>query len=414
METQLQAVTERQHTVAQVAGIAVEHIAQVRLDIAKMLDNGLLIDIDLHGFSCLKTGVSWEELGINLEDDRRMRMSTGMKFLAPAHYVKRLTSLEVRFRQCLDKYGAYIAVFRPWRWLPFSAYSQWQSDWQALVAELQAFKIALINDYESCVDENRRYFEQVARAAWRAYQAPYQGQAVVVTAGRAFATYPQFEDFIITAALSKMPTVDFIQHGIYPDYKTGYMVTSPEIQHQYALAEAAQAAAAKLAAEAQGAWQQERAQAQALTEKQLTLTAQAAAVRQAELEHARAQLSQMTSPIAEMTAQFRNRIYDAVVAAAKSMQKNGNLRGKTAEMLAGLSGLYKTLASVTNDTELETALAGLDSALLRIPAEDSTGKYNLAAVATALDSLVALTQETAHTLERASVQETRAGLLELD
>lgn len=221
----IQAIEERKQKVAEAAGIDLNKVAQVRLDIQKMLESGLLIDIDLHGFSCLRVGVSWEELGIRLDDKRRDRMSTGTKYLAPAVYVKKLTSLEVRFRQCLDRFSSDVTVFRPWRWLPFSAYDEWKEAWEALKVELEALKAEIVTNYDNIQDENRRYFEGVARRAWKAYQAPYDGEAVVVTEDGVFGDYQTFEDFIVDSALAKMPAIEFVKHGIYPDYKTGYAVT---------------------------------------------------------------------------------------------------------------------------------------------------------------------------------------------
>lgn len=409
----METVEERKANVAQVAGVDLDKVAQVRLDIGKMLDAGLLIDIDLHGFSCLKAGVSWEELGIGDGDDRKARMSTGVKYLAPAEVVKKLTSLEVRFRQCLDKYSFDVEGFKPWRWLPFTAYESWRQDWQALNADLNALKAEIIAAYENITDENRRYFEQVAGRAWKSYQSQYVGEIVVQVNGRVFETYEAFENYIVTAALAKMPKVEFIAEGIYGDYKTGYLVTPPEIAAHYARLEAASAEAAKLNAEAQLLWQKEREKDLELTARQLELKAKADAVRQAELEHTRQQLQQITSPLQEVVLQFRTKIYESVVSAAKSIQKSGGLRGKTAEMLKGLQSLYNTLAAATDDTELETALASLQNALDKTPV-DGNGKYDVAAVEQALAEVTALTEDASYQLARQSLQSSRAAFLELE
>ena len=407
------AIENRKFNVAMAAGVDLDRVKQVRLDIGKLLDAGLLIDIDLHGFSCLKTGVSWEELGINGGDERRSRLTTGTKYLAPAEYVKRLTSLEVRFRQALDKYSFDVDGFKPWRWLPFTAYDEWRHEWESLKAELAEFKHDLAAAWDNILDENRRYFEGVAKTAWRAYQAPYDGQAAVVAGGYAFETYAAFEVFIVESALARMPRLEFIENCIFPDYKTGYMITPPEIMTLYAQQEAARAEADKLAAEAQAEWQAVQRTGLELSAREMEIKAKATAVRQAELEHTRKQLAELTSPLAEITAKFRARIYESVVGAAQSLQKNGNLRGKTAEMLAGLQTLYHTLASATNDTQLEDALAAVQDALDKAPAPGQ-GKYDLEAVESALAGVIALTQDAAESLKRNAVQTTRAGMLELD
>jgi len=166
----IQAIEQRKRDVALVAGVDLEKVKQVRLDIAKLLQTGLLLDVDLHGFSCLRAGVTWEELGIRTGDNRRDRMSTGVKYLAPAKYVKRLVSLDVRFRACLDRFSSDVVILRPWRWLPFTAYNDWLEAWKALIVELEDLKAEIIAAYDNIQDENRRYFEGVALRAWKAYQ----------------------------------------------------------------------------------------------------------------------------------------------------------------------------------------------------------------------------------------------------
>lgn len=408
----LNVIEGRKEKVAHEAGIDLDKVQQVRLDIAKMLDAGLLIDIDLHGFSCLKAGVSWAELGIGDDDDRKARMSAGVKYLAPAEFVKRLTSLEVRYRQCLDRYSFDVDGFKPWRWLPFTAYAEWKADWQALAIDLAALKAEIVAAYDNIQDENRRYFEGVARQAWKSYTGQYGADVVVQVNGRLFQTFLQFEEYVVSAALAKMPRIEFISDGIYADYKTGYLTIPQEVSTYYAQLEAAQAQAAKLNAEAALLWQQERAQDIQLTARQMELKAQAEAVKQAELEHARQQLSQITSPLQEVTLQFRTKIYESVVAAAKSIGKSGQLRGKTAEMLKGLQALYQTIAAATNDTELETALASLQTALDKTPV-DGESKYDLGAVSAALADVTSLTEAASYELARKSVQNSRAAFLEL-
>lgn len=181
----------------------------------------------------------------------------------------------------------------------------------------------------------------------------------------------------------------------------------------YAEQEKARAEKSEAEAKARLAWQAEREKDLTLTERQLEARAKAEAVKQAELEHARQQLSQAVSPLQEVVNQFRARIYESVVNAAKSIQKNGHLRGKTADMLSGLKGLYQTLAAVTEDADLETALATLDNALGKAPSNGNS-KYNLDAVESALAGLTTLTQDAAEQAARQAVQVTRAKFLEFD
>lgn len=410
MET-IKGVEQRKSDIAQAAGVDLDKVSQVRFDISRMLDNGILVDIDLHGFSCLKSGVRWEELGIPADDDRRNRMSAGVKYLAPAEFVKRLQSLETRYRQCLDRYSFDATSFKPWRWLPFTAYDEWKAEWVALNADLESLKADFVANYDAIKADNTAYFTGVARRAWESYNL-HGGDAIEVKS-RIFSAYADFEKYIVEQALAGLPTAEQFQYGVYAEYHTGYLVTPPELRTLRSLEEAAQANASAADAAARLAWQAEREKDIELTEKQIQARVKAEAVRQAEIEHARQQLAQITSPLGEIVTQFRSRIYECVVSAAESIRKNGHLRGKTAEMLSGLSALYNTLASSTGDSELETALISLDAALGAVNIEGK-GKYNLESVETALRAVTEITEAASEDAARQGVAKfTRAGALEL-
>jgi len=403
----------RKEEVSRVTGIGEDRITEVRLDMGKLLEEGLLVDADLHGFSCLRAGVSFEELGIAGKDKRRERITAGTKRLAPPKYVRKMTSLEVRLRQCLDKYSFDVQGFKPWRWMPFTAYQEWQADTARIVAELRALIAEIIENYDAIQDENRQYFSQIARRAWQAYQLPYDGEAVVVAGGRAFEDYQVFEDYIVDNALAKMPTIEFLQSDVYFDYKTGYLFTSPEVVTAMARQDQAQAEASKAEAEARLAWQDEREKDLELTEKQLRQRTIADAVREAEREHILDQVQKTISPLDEVMQQFRARIYESVVKAAKSIENNSHLRGRTATALTGLASLYKTLTSATNDHELETALDALRAAVEKAPAE-ANGSHDIAAVEAALEAVTQITETEADKVHRVSLQTSVAGFLELD
>ncbi len=405
-------MNERGIKAAQVAGVETARMRQVRLDIGKMLDAGLLIDVDLHGFSALKASVSWAELGIADDDERRQRMGTGVKFLAPAQYVKALNSLETRFRQSLDRFGYDMDGFKPWRWMAFDDYAEWQAQWKVLCSALTDLRLDIIVHYDEIVAENRAYFQGVARRAWQNIRAQITTGAVAQIGGRVYANYEDFEERIVTTALAKLPSVEFLHTGIFADYKTGYLVTPPEVLSYYSQLNAAQYQESAAEAQARQEWLAARDQEMALDEKRMTQRARAEAVKQAELEHARQQLASIKSPVQEVMEQFRARIYEKVVKATAALSGNHGLPAKTATMLKGLGTLYQTLAAVTEDNELETALASLQNALDKIPAEGE-GKYDIGAVAAALTGVMRLTEDAAHSAARASVQESRASVLEL-
>jgi len=403
--------------VAEITGQNSDNIAAVQLDISRMLELGLLVDVDLHNFSILKAGVSWAELGINQKDERRSRMRTGTKYLAPAKYVKKLQTLEVRLRQCLDKYAYNVTGFRPWRWVPFTAYESWQADWNDLLKELDALKKLILAHYEDIQAENREYFVEVAKKAWRALQAGRDGydEAVVVIKGKAFEDYYAFEDYIVLSALERMPTPADI-YAISADYHTGYLVAPPEALAAKALKDKAQAEAnllsaqaSKEAAEAQLLWDKERELDASVTAQEIKLRA----MREAELEHAREQLEKTISPFTEVVQQFRDRIYADVVSISDSIARNGTLVGKVAGKARKLREVYDLLGAATGDTELRDAIDSLHNALDRVPPAAADSKYDIGAVNEALANIAKVAQEDAHEVRRNVAHESWAGLLEL-
>ncbi len=403
-------IDARLASVAEVTGEDAGNIQQVRMDISKLLDQGLLIDIDLHGFSMLKASTSWEELGIRSDDKRRNRISRGQKNLAPTHYVNRLQSLDTRFRQVLDKYSFKVTGFLPWRWLPLTAYTEWKKEHDELKVQLEAIKAEILAHWEEIEAENEEYFQAVARRAWKSYNTPDDESVVRTPDGKVLAGYDAFEAHIVDAALAKMPTKGEIRTGIWADYRTGFLITPPEAQALQAQAEEAYARASKAQAEAHLAWQIERERGAEISEREWTQRARLQAIREAELEHARQQLQAITNPLDEVMESFRAQIYGAVISIAQSIQKNGHLRGKVAQQARGLKDLYELLASATNDTELETALQSLQNALDKSSPDGK--KYDIGAVEHELAKITEMTQDAARDVERRSEAQTRAAYLE--
>lgn len=394
---------ERRKQVADLTGK--EDLTAVQLEVGKLLDSGLLIDLDLHGFSMLSASVSWEELGMNPNDARRQRTSRGRKALVPKQYDK-LASIEVRLRKNLNDHTFSVTGFLPWRWLPFSAYDAWKERHEQILAELEALKAQIIAHLDEFIDDNVAYFTRVARRAWFSYHAPDDKAVIKTASGRYFEGYDAFETFIIESALEQMPLPDEIEYGIYAEYHTGYLIAPPEVYAMQAAQEAAWAEADKARAEADLARQAER-------EKRLELdtrSAQIAAVKRAEYERAKEQLAALTSPIEEVTEQFRAQIFEAVTKAAESIQSLGHIHGKTAEKLVSLKSLYETLAGVTDDAELTAALDKLTTAMQAPGAGEA--KYNLGAVETAIQAVVDVTQDAAYELQRKAETKTRSRFLE--
>ena len=109
-------IKDKKAALAERAGVAEENVGAVRLQLQKLQQEGVLVDVDFHGGHVFTTRATYQVLGIPHGDVRRQRIRAGSKTLIPVKYLKRLRSLETRFRQGLDKYGFQIGAFGDFFW----------------------------------------------------------------------------------------------------------------------------------------------------------------------------------------------------------------------------------------------------------------------------------------------------------
>jgi hypothetical protein len=87
MQTDILTRDERKLQIA--AAVGTDHVAEVSLDIRRMRELGVLVDVDVHGTSMFTARATWNELGIPEEDTRRKRLKRGTKDLIPKVYIGR-------------------------------------------------------------------------------------------------------------------------------------------------------------------------------------------------------------------------------------------------------------------------------------------------------------------------------------
>jgi len=122
-------IQDKKAALAQKAGVAPKEVGAVRLQLQKLQTEGVLVDVDFDGATCtcpwmtphfvapvwgqngarhtkwfldkctFTTRATYQELGIPHGDVRRQRIRAGNKDVIPTLYLKKLRSLEIRFRQ---------------------------------------------------------------------------------------------------------------------------------------------------------------------------------------------------------------------------------------------------------------------------------------------------------------------------
>jgi len=370
--------------------------------------------------------------------------------------------LATQFRQTLDKFAPYtIEGYKPYRLLLYTAYDAWKEEWDMRQAQLAALKIELVNHLDEFRDLAASEWGGIARESWQAIRARRQADRIdqrytelraqysnvadddlhnmaraqvqaepdddfaIVTPQGTFDTIEGFTDHVVARGLARFPTAESVQTGLYADYRTAVLITGADVaeerlRQEEALADvriererATTTATEERARRAQIRLDLEQAEGEIRTQE-AERQARVEAIREAEREHARQQLATMRSPLDEIFAQFRARIYQDVLEIRQSILKNGRVRGKVAQRCRTLLNTYNLLGSATGDDELEEALKALRDTLDQDPeAEKAASRYDTVAVETALRDLTDLTHEQAQQVAEWAGGRTRASFLEI-
>lgn len=328
-----------------------DSVATYRMQLGMLRDLGILVDIDVRGFSMFTRAATKAEWGIADADERSPRLKGGQKLLIPVQYIKRLRTLETRFRQVLDKYSSEVSGFKPYRWLPFTAYDKFRAQWTELEADLAMVKRDLLKNYDSFVDSLAEDFAAMARRSWKSIKA--QKYDSVTVNGKVFNDQDAFVDYVVNNAIAKMPSKATIEAGIGVDYRTAILANDSDVQAELLAEDEARANR-----EAIRATEREAARNELIRDQEAQ--AKLAAMQQAELERAREQIAAMGSPFDEVVNISRRRMAESATTMLESIQKNGFVRGKIASQAAGLIEFFD-LMSVVGDDNLRNKLVSLKS-----------------------------------------------------
>ena len=395
MNTTESTIQARKEEAAARLGVDVSQVDSHKLQLREMRENGLLLDMDVHGISMAQCKVTFAELGIGAADVRTSRMRTGHKDLFPENS-KKLRSLEARARANLTAHSFRIAQFGGWSWMPWTAYDEFKAKHDEIVADLEEAKAEILARYDEVYEENLAYFQMVADKAWCAHLSGYgpdEEVMVLIHKGPVFARKDKelFVDYIVQQALSKMPLREEIVNGIRIAYRTSILYGEAELLEE----EAVKA-------------QAEKAEAQTVLSSQ---AAKIEAIKQAELEHARAQLSQMGSPLTAALDQLQASIYDAPTQLLEGLQKNDGFKGRASEKAAGLLSYWKKLnGGLLQDKELEAVLGTLDGQV-RAYGRQAQDTRDVGQIIATLNQVAALSSEEARKIR--NVGPSRASALEI-
>jgi hypothetical protein len=247
--------------------------------------------------------------------------------------------------------------------MPFTAHEQFVKSWKTLVADFYDVKAEIIANRDSYVDEVADEYARIASASWASIKAQGYKWAVVDKKSMDRET---FINYIVEKAVSLVPTEDMIEAKLQADYVTGLVygqedsamdeARAAQIREQVSLSRELSAVEVSLAHEKARAeaWNIQAAQ----REREIKLEA----MLQVEAEHAREQLTAVTSPFAEIFKALRSQMAEDAASILESVKKNGFVRGKVAERGRGMLELFDLMCT-HDDMELRSKLVALREAL---------------------------------------------------
>jgi hypothetical protein len=388
-----------------VTGIDESRIAVQKIELAKMRDSGLLVNLDVHGISLFSIRTAFSELGIGNDDVRTSRMHAGAKDLFPA-YSRKFRSLEARARQNFADYTFKVAALGDYFWLPFTAYDSFQERHAEIVAEWETTKEHLLAAYDQIVQDNIVFFSAAAERAWRGLLSQYPDGKVMIVVDKmeAFShdEKDRFVEYIVSKAMARTPTPADISLGVWLDYRTAILYTEREVMEELAAEEIAKAEIAK--AQRSVSW---------LDLEKAEKAARIESIRQAELEHARQQLASMGSPLQEALDALKANVYSAVKTLLGGLKTNDGFKGRASSKAAELYSYWQRLnGGLLQDAELDSALKTLESSMKAYQSSEGEGrKAHVGEIISQLSEIATLTVQSAETVRRGA---DRAAHLDLD
>lgn len=415
----------RQH--AALLGEDADRVRTVRLDLDALLTLGTLVDVDVRGLSLFTAQSTWEDLGITESDVRRERFSRPMIYLLPKKVLRKFNTLGARARNNLANHSFDVTGFRPWRWIPFTAYRKWRKLHRKLTGEWDAARQTHIQGvYGDLLEALERDLREVAAETYATLAAgigstPLAATIALRTAGdeppRNESTIDGLPDQgtftgrFVNRLMVRFPTRQAIEANLRLDYSTAALINPAMVEAELAARDqvrrAREAESEVHRREQQLVWERADAEGVELQARQEAATYQIRMhemeeqqrrdqleeMRKAEMEHYREQLQEMTSPMRAVFNQLRAQVYDDAQAVAASLRKHGTLIGASSRRARNMCQTFRLLDAL-DDQELNGLIAQIEGQL-----EERAPERDLEEIEAVMNDVVDLTHEAAVELE---------------
>lgn len=359
--------------VADLIGEEESKIEEFEIDAARLMERGVLVDVDVRGASMFTTMASYEDLGLPATALIHERINRGSKNLIPKVYLRRIASLSVRLHKTLERHSVSLSVFHPYRYVPYTAWTAFRQEWERLSYDWDVLRAEILENYEMFYDQAAAQFQEIARDAWRALVARYARQ------GKDYAVDENiFVDRVTAAALSAFPTRERIASGFIVGYRVA--ILRPAFTTTFATID-------------------------------LDVGDDEALHVQREARRlARRQMAALGSPLRELFDKVRTVIYEDARELADGLRKHGRLVGRMAERAENLTKIFRLL-NAHGDLELEEAIVQLEAIVAT--RKHAGGGVDAAALESVLGEIVNLTHASVAAERERTELARRAAAIEL-
>ena len=394
----LETASEVKQEAAERTGQSQDTIGSMLFQLRTLRENGVLIDITVGGTTLFSRRASLAELGIPRKSMRGENITAGSRFMGPRKFVNRQASMAERLRSLGKRYGQEVTGFKPYVYIYWKVYDEYKEKWDALIAQFYQMKQEAIDNLALWREEYLDTCREMAAEAWEAMMT--NGAAALILhlpheRTKTFEDQEAFTEWIVGRGAAAFPSANRVDHMMHADYQTAVLLSDADITAEKARDAQEHAALGQARAD------QVEAHARSVEATQDELVAKSEgqlkmdAIHQAELEHAREQLTQIVSPFEEMFANLRSQVYADAQEIAASIRKNGFLNPQVGKRIENLIRLFK-MKDATNDHRLTGLLESVQTWAQGTPKQ--TGKAGKVKAADET-SLIQLTQALADVVE---------------
>lgn len=359
------------------------------LELERLKTLGLLVDLQITGTSMFTRAAQFTELGA-VNELIKSRYSGLRKLAIPESYIKRRKSIEAKMRINLERHAFQITGLYPYQWIPFTAYKSWKEKQILLELEDAELKAEIIECLPSFRESLKDEFRDMAESAWKSIIG--QGYEGVSYRGKKLFSQADFVYEIIQSGMDSFPNESAIEKSMKSGYITAFLNTESDLEKDRLEADRLRRLNETEKMELSEEQHQSAIRAEA---RRVELEA----MRQAELEKARQELTQITSPYMEVFQALRNQIASTATDMLASIDKNGAVVGKISEQGKNLINVFDLMA-VHDDVELKSLLENLRSQIESRPVAGP--EITTENVVSTLEKITALVQVNGNELSAAS------------